>query len=226
MKTTKQLTELKITKSQIDRLAENLQLLLNENSFSENELAQALDIPVMTIRRIASKETVDPRISTLKLIADYFNVTVDSLIDGQKPVKKTNENAPRFIPILDWVTLSRITTFKDVNLLSWQEWHPIVLEPQYSLGESAFALESRPSMQPRFPKGTLFIIDPEEKPTDGDVILIKMKDSSELSLRELIIDPPKWQLQPVVAGSETLFYNSHQHEILGVVMLTMLYNKK
>lgn len=218
----------KITKSQVKKLSKNLRALLDEHRVSENDVAQALNIPVMTVRRIVSGETTDPRISTLKLFADYFTVTIDSLIesDGKKSITLTKKNLPHFIPVLDWKTAMNIKSIKDLDLTSWKEWHPIALGNQYLLSNDAFALASRPSMQPRFPIGTLFIIDPKEDPVDGDIILIQMRKDKNLSLRELIIDPPKWQLQPIIPGSEILFYEEKQQHIVGVVVLTMLYTRK
>ena len=203
-------------------------MLLDARGVSESEIAQSLSIPVMTVRRIVSGETGDPRISTLKLIADYFNVSIDSLLEDndQKSLNFMAKKMPQFIPVLDWKTAGNITSLKDIDLNAWKEWRPIVLSDSSSLSENAFALESRPSMQPRFPTGTLFIIDPNETPTDGDIVLIKMKTDGDLSLRELIIDPPRWQLQPVVAGSEVLFYNESQHQIVGIVILSMLHTRK
>lgn len=221
------LTELKITKSQIQTLAHNLRALLKQRDFSESEVAEKLDLPVMTIRRIVSGETTDPRISTLKLIADFFEVTIDSLIDtASKAAPLTNKNQPLFIPILDWTTATIMRSIKDINLHLWKDWHPVILGDQYSLDSGVFALKTRPSMQPRFPVGTLLIIDPNETPTDGDIVLVKLKKEKELSLRELVIDPPKWQLQPIIPGSEILFYEKSQHKIVGVVILTMLFARK
>jgi len=218
------LATVKIDKVQLKKLAMNLRTLLNERKLSENDIAQAINIPVMTVRRIVSGETADPRISTLTMIADYLNVSIDSLLEDHqsKSVLLMNKNLPRFVPILDWQTAEKIRTVKDLDLKSWKEWHPITLGDQYTLSNEAFALESRPSMQPRFPLGTLFIIEPNEKPADTDIVLVKINKENTLSLRELIIDPPKWQLQPVVNGSEMIFYDKKDHTIMGVTILTML----
>jgi transcriptional regulator with XRE-family HTH domain len=217
-----------INDSQLKKLAKNLRMLLNEHQVTEGEIAQSLAIPVMTVRRLVSGETTDPRISTVKLMADYFNVSIDSLIEDNtsNSISLMNKSMPQFVPILDWDTAARIKSIKEIDTKSWKEWYPIILGDQALLGNDAFALESRPSMQPRFPIGTLFIIDPNEMPMDGDIILIKMKTSGELSLRELIIDLPRWQLQPVIAGSDMLFYDNSQHHIAGVVVLTILYTRK
>lgn len=220
-------TELKPSKIQVQTLAKNLRSLLNARNISENEIAQSLDIPVMTIRRIVSGETADPRISTLKLIADYFDVSIDALMgNNEKSINLMTKKMPQFVPILDWEIAGNINSTKEINLINWKQWQPIVFGDNASLSENSFALESRPSMQPRFPKGTLFIIDPNETATDGDIVLIKIKNSKDLSLRELIIDPPRWQLQSIVTGSEVLFYDSSLHNIMGVVVLNMLHTRK
>jgi transcriptional regulator with XRE-family HTH domain len=221
-------TEFKITKSQISKLAKNLRALLSELKVSENDIAQSLNIPVMTVRRLVSGETTDPRISTLKLFADYFNISVDSLIEdhSNKSINITGKNTPQFVPILDWNTAAKITSVQELDLKSWKDWYPVILGDESSLSENAFALTSKPSMQPRFPLGTLLIIDSIETPIDGDLVLIQMKKDNELSLRELIIDPPKWQLQPVTPGSEILFYDKKQHRIAGIVILIMLHSRK
>jgi SOS-response transcriptional repressor LexA len=135
------------------------------------------------------------------------------------------KNKPRVIPILGWKEIEASESILDINLNSWNEWYPVVGEQKY-ISASTFAIESRPSMQPKFPLGTLFIINPDETPMDCDIILIRMRQEKELSLRELIIDPPKWQLQPIVTGSETLFFDEKKHEIVGVVVFTVLHKRK
>lgn len=222
-------TAIKFSKCQLQGLASNLSLLLKKNNLSEAELALALDIPSMTVRRLASGETVDPHISTLKKIANYFEVSIDSLIETKNIGNITtmrNKSMPIFVPILDWQTVSEIDSLGNLDLSSWQEWQPVVLGKQHSLGENAFALEGKPSMMPRFPMGTLFVIDPSVSPIDGDLVLIKMKQDSGLSIREISIDPPKWQLKPTIPGSETLFYAQSDHIIVGTVLLTVLYSRR
>jgi len=220
------ISELHIPRPQAEQLSANLKRLLKEHRISENELAQALNIPVMTVRRIVSGETTDPRISTLKLFADYFEISLDQLIQSSKTIQRFQQNATRSVPVFDWELISSHSSVQNIDLSSWNDWHTVITGNDISLGENTFALESKPSMQPRFPRGTLFIIDPSANPIDGDIILIKIKKDSTLTLRELAIDSPKWQLQPVIAGSETLSYDKSKHNIIGVVMLTLLYTRR
>lgn len=209
------------------QLADKLHALLKKHNLNANQVAQELGIPMMTIRRLISGETADPRISTLKLIADHFNVSIDSLLDEEtlSTLQPLNKAKPHFVPVLDWVIAEKMKSIKDLDLSNWKEWQPVSLNEQDGLGKNAFALESRPSMYPRFPQGTIFIFDPDIDPADGDIVLVKIKNN-ELTLRELSIDPPEWQLQPVVPGSKVLQYNEQDFEIIGINILTMLYNRR
>lgn len=201
---------------------------MDEHRVTESEVAQSLNIPVMTIRRLSSGETTDPRISTLKLVADYFKISIDSLVEDNtsKSISQIRRTTPQFVPIFDWETLTLIKSVSDINLKAWKKWHPVALGERTPLSNNVFAIESRPSLQPRFPTGTLLIVDPDESPTDGDIALIKMKADGNLSLRELIIDMPRWQLQPIVLGSETLFYDANQQQIMGIIVLTLMHYRK
>lgn len=223
----KPFSELKIDKSQILSLANNLQVLMKQRDISETDLARALNLPLMTIRRIVSGETVDPRISTLKLISDYFEVQIDRLLSEEKmpnEVKHNISSPPKSVPVLTWDIVCD-QDFLKKEIKCWDNWQPVATGESQSLGKRSFALPSKASMQPRFPLGSIIIIDPDEEPKDGDLLLVRM-DNTELSIRELIIDPPNWLLNPVVVGSDSIKFNKGSHYVVGIVVLTLLYTKK
>ena len=206
------------------RLAANLEALLKSRNLSTSKMAQILGIPMMTIRRLLSGETTDPRISTLKLIADYFGVSVNSLVeDLHLMTESSGQSKPFLVPVLDWQTAENCSASRNLN--NWAEWQPVALHEKNLINQNTFALKSRPSMYPRFPQGTVFIISPDVLPTDGDIVLVKMIKNNELTLRELTIDPPEWKLHPIVPGSVVLEYSQQEHKIVGVNILTMLYNR-
>lgn len=224
-----QALKIKIEKNESLGIAETLNNLLKSHNLNVNQLAQELNIPMMTIRRLVLGKTTDPRISTLKLIADYFNITIDSLIEwnNYEMIKSSREASPHFVPILTWDTVQNIKTIKELDLSNWKNWQPISLANNaFTIGANSFALESKPSMYPRFPQETLFIIDPNVHPADGDTVLVKIKESNEITLRELTIDPPEWLLQPLTTGSAVLHYSEIAHKIIGVNTLTILYNRR
>lgn len=209
------------------RLASNLHLLLKNRGLTENELAQALDIPLMTVRRIVSGETENPRVSTLKLIANYLKVSMDLLMGN--PDKTTlnlaQQHQPIYVPILDWEIAEKIASFKNMEGTSWSEWQPIPHPDSNQTYQDTFALKSLPSMHPRFPKGTLFILSPHLKPTDGDIVLIKIRQTGEIALKDLKIDPPEKNLVSLV-DAQVHPYKEKSFSIIGVVLLTLLFTKR
>jgi transcriptional regulator with XRE-family HTH domain len=207
-------------------LSNNLYILLKQHNLNISQISQLLDIPVMTIRRLLSGETEDPRISTLKLIADYFHVSIDFLIGEDSKLFLLAEKKVKsyLIPKISWDSLTTIH-HKDLFKLS-TEWESISLNNEEAISTKAFALESKPSMHPRFPRGTAFIIDPEPTAKDGDIVLIKFKENDDYAMKELIIDPPEWRLASLVSNSHTIHFQQDIHAIVGVVILTLLYNSR
>lgn len=202
-------------------LAQNLSLLIQKRNITPNQLAQALHIPLMTIRRLLSKETEDPRVSTLKAIADYFGVPIDFLVYDNAHLKTMLEQHIKSyrVPKLSWHDLARL------NTLSFDEtetFESVFISQRIST--KAFALTSKPSMYPRFTKGTIFIIDPETAPHDGDIVLVHFKKNDEYSLKSLLIDPPEMRLNSLVVDLSTIDFDEEAHEIIGVVVMTLLYH--
>src|SRR3990167_4059426 len=89
-------------------IAENIKKLMDARNLSELHLARDLGLSVMTVRRVISGETGDPRISTLSLIADYFQVSVDFLRQSYAmPFTIMKYNTPSFLPIFDCSNLTQ-----------------------------------------------------------------------------------------------------------------------
>ncbi len=216
------------TDCEMQKIASNLSNLMESRNMSVNQLADEVGLPMMTVRRLMLGTTIDPRVSTLKLITDYFNITLDSLLEKNNSalIGASKKALPFFVPILSWEITEKIKSIKELDLITWKEWQPISLNAGGIIGPNSFALESRPSMYPRFPQETLFIIDPDLQPNDGDIVLVKIKDNNEVTLRELKIDPPDWLLQPITVGSNIILFNKNNHKIIGINLLTILYNKR
>ena len=207
-------------------LASNLNNLLRERQLTVAKVADDLGMPLMTVRRLLLGETTDPRMTTLKALADYFGVSVDALYsDDHLSVAMHQPTSPQFVPVLSWDVLRETTDLQTLDLSRWPDWQPINLPDTNMAQQGLFALESRPSMYPRFPLGTLFIFDPHLKPQDGDIVLVRLPDH-DITLRELIIDPPDWQLQSISNTASPLHYQKDVHEMVAVNVMTFFYNRQ
>src|SRR5438045_1634384 len=65
----------------ISDISSVLKILLNRfENMSGSELAKRTGLPISTVNRILAGSVSDPRISTLKPLANYFGITVDQLL--------------------------------------------------------------------------------------------------------------------------------------------------
>ena len=209
-------------------LAKNLIRLLSEKGVSESELAKEIGLPYNTVKRLVDGVTTDPRLSTLREICKFLDVSVDALLgnDMQNNNSFTRESTPLTVPLFSWEQLADPSFISNINLAKWPHWYPIPPISNDGLNTGIYAVETRPSMQPRFPAGTILIVDPDIEPRDGDLVLVRMLEDNAISLREILIDPPTKQFMPIVKNSTILTYESSKHEITGVVVLNMLMRNK
>jgi len=208
-------------------LANNLTTLLLKHNLSINKFATLLNLPMMTIRRLLSGETTDPRISTLKIIAEYFKIPVDTLInahDTQDIIVNIQQHTYS-LPILTWEQLSHWHE-DQINFKQQHTTKYCTVHYPTALNQHAFAIESQPSMYIKYPKGTLLILDQTTTPADGDLVLIKLRDQNAFTLRELSIDPPNWHCLPITPHASCFNFSTEQHQIIAVNLLTMLYNHR
>jgi len=214
-----------LNQEQQSSIAENLTTLMKSKKITETKVSQDLNIPVMTVRRLLSGETMDPRVFTLKTIADYFNVSLDALVGTQRlmPHEMNQPSKPIFVPVFDW---DQAKDFNAIDLSNWKSWIPVTIRQDEQISQRAFALESRPSMYPPFQPGTIFIFDPDLKPSDGDLVLVNLRANHELTLRDLSIDPPDWTLRSVSQAANVLNFSKEEHDLIAVVVLTLFYNRK
>jgi SOS-response transcriptional repressor LexA len=200
----------------IDDLTNTLHRLMDERKITEAELARRTNIPQPTLHKILSGKTGDPRASTLKSLACFFGVTIDMLLTGSLPVSAaitTNSTKTQSIAIISWSDcLQANKLLLTLNSTNWDRW--ITTE---HTSTSAYALSSKPSMEPRFPKGSILIIDNKITPEDGDLIVTHFPGTSEATLRELSIDGPSKLLIPICKSSTPDILN-HDITVLGVLV--------
>jgi SOS-response transcriptional repressor LexA len=178
---------------QEDVLVANLHRLLHSHNLTEAMLARLTKIPQPTLHKILSGKTEDPRISTLQSLANFFGVTIDELYSSSPYTEDKASVGIQSLPIVSWSECLKGREFIDTLTPNiWDHW--LVIE--YS-GKDLYGLISKPSMEPRFPKGSTLIIDPQITPTDGDLVVVYYAGTQEATLRELSIDGPTKLLLPL-----------------------------
>jgi SOS-response transcriptional repressor LexA len=180
-----------------------LRQLLNEAGLKEAQLARQVNLPQTTINRLLLGGTLDPRANTLKPIADFFGITIGQLC-GFEPlppnrihgaVHLTNKSAWRFIPIIDW---DQVKSWLFVKKNMTPLVHKHFISTERFISDQSFALYSLSSMEPRFCKGSILIVDPKAEYKDGHFIVVAL-DGVSATVRKVIVD-----------GSDTLLKSFDQ----------------
>jgi DNA-binding Xre family transcriptional regulator len=70
------------------KLTDKLDLLMNEKGINRAELARESGIPYTTISSFYDKGTDNVKLSTLRKLADYFDCSLDYLVDDNVTEKK------------------------------------------------------------------------------------------------------------------------------------------
>lgn len=77
---------------------QKLQILLDEKDISQKQLADALNLHDSTVRNYV-RDLREPDFSTLKLIAGYFDVSLDYLLSFSKPYAGISDEEMEFLRI-------------------------------------------------------------------------------------------------------------------------------
>lgn len=198
-----------------DLLIVNLRELMKKNGLNEAELSRRTQIPQATVHKILAGKTGDPRASTLKTLSDFFGITIDELLSGN-PVATAEKNASvtaQSIPVISWKECTHSNQFTaSLTPTNWEKW--VVSE---FLSKHAYALSSKPSMAPRFPKDTILFIDPDTTPKDGDHVIVLYPDTDEATIREFSVDGPTQLLLPINPNME-ITKLTKRIKILGVLV--------
>ncbi len=172
-------------------LVHNIKRLMAAKGLNEATLAKRTSIPQPTLHKILSGKTADPRVSTLKLISEFFNISLDAVI-YTPPHEQFDlaingvKRQTKHIPIISWQQCvdaeNCLTTLSPNN---WEDWQIATVK-----SEKVVSLVSKSSMEPRFPKGTLLMLDLNAKPVDGDLVVVHYPNTDEATLRQLFLDGP------------------------------------
>ena len=205
----------------------DFQQALNELMESRNitaaKLSKGTNIPPPTISKLLSGVTEDPKISTIAIIAKFFSVSIDQLM-GITPLDKNNSNIHESVslPIISWkqsVSYKEILSSLDEE--NWEEW----VLTEKPLSELSFGLKTKHHLEPRFPIGSVLIVEPDLDVCEGDLVIVHYKDSSEATIREVIFDGSKKKFIHL-NGNYSLNNENIEATILGVVVKTVFSYKE
>ena len=167
-----------------------LKKLLFHRDMKPADLSREVNIPQPTIHRLITGKSSRPYQSSLKPIADYFDVSIEQLL-GEEPMAGEENEPPQNtvpttsqihqVPMVGWEHLTAINTLDTEN----HDKIPYL----GNIGDKGFAtIMQDSSMEPLFARDSLLIFDPERSAKDRSYVLVNLSGRKAAVLRQLIID--------------------------------------
>jgi len=123
------------------------------------------------------------------------------------------------VPLISWVTAGQWNEAIDnLHPGDAEEWR----ETTAKVSSSAFALRvegdsmHNPNGSPSIPEGSIIIVDPEMEATSGKIVVAKLNDTNQVTLKKLVIDGPHTYLKPLNPDHSVIKVNGNC-TIVGVV---------
>lgn len=196
----------------------NLEKLMIAFKLGDNELSEAIGLPSTTIWRLKKGETGDPTLSTLKMIARYFKVSIGQLV-CEEPLGPdlTDCGADRAIfskiPVLDWGQLIEseklLPSLTLQNHLSWT---------YTDTGPNTFGLiietEEYGSI---FPKNALVFVSHSKEKIDPVYVIVAEKKSKKTAIFKMITSIPDYLAHPTNTSMSFPFDES-RYKIIGYIL--------
>lgn len=184
---------------QYDKLSETLKRILFHKNMRSSDLARATGIPKPTAQRIVAGNCVNPHLSSLIPIADYFDITLEQLrglapIDWLSGIEQLKEFGVNQVPLLGWQDIKAGVSEEIIQLHAKAK--KILTESLVSTEAFALTLKDS-SMEPIFPANSLVIFDPQRGYKDRYYVLVKLAQYDEPLFRQLIIDAADLFVKPL-----------------------------
>ncbi len=217
---TKNIVAERDTKNVSDILSNKISYLMNRQNINRNSLARVIGLPVMTIKRLITGETADPRISTLKLLADHFGVSLDFLINPNAKLARyqITDNLIK-IPIIDWkiikncssnINVSNIVSHKN-NFIYYQTSNNEILKD-----DNLFAIESPDYALQK----SILVISTKTTPKHHDIVLLRNRHNNDLCFKIIIKDGDRIVLRSLTYLSHENIYNA-DYDFIGFNILKL-----
>lgn len=204
-------------------ISSNLKKLLARENINASTLGRTINVAQPSLHRLISGKNNNPTLSSLRPIADFFNVTVSQLI-GEDTLNFDGSNSSRtvlsYVPLIDWTDLVAVANG------SGDPQSKETVSTDASVSEQAYAFEvNHGGLEPTFPKGSKVVIDLNRDYSHGDFVLVVGANEGQPQIRQIVSDGADIYLRspnPVLSQMK-MNQLTADDQVLGVVVQVKSY---
>jgi SOS-response transcriptional repressor LexA len=196
----------------LERLSQNLNILMKRARVTTNALARQTNIPASTIKKLRNSSSINPTLSTLIPIANYFSLSIERILhDDFSASSTTSITKPDVyhLPIIAWEESIHWPHKKQTT-----KYKEIITE--YRFSELAFVLRIENNENMPFLCPSILLIEPSIQPTNNDFVLAYINGQTPTLKQFLQEDGSTW-LKSLKISSHILPIKNDSR-ILGVVV--------
>lgn len=209
-----------------EKLSLNLYRLMSISNINPSQLHKNTNIPKSTLSRMLTNKEVNPTISTLIPIANFFSVTINQLL-GIDPLPNESSigayaekrNNWTEVPIIDW---ELATTWSTKNIETKKS---SAISTDIEISAGSFALKINDEDLEGFLQGSILIIDPKINPVSRDYIIVHKKGQKSASFKQLLLHEGEKYLKPLNKEFKTTEFDN-TYKLIGVMVQVRMDWKK
>lgn len=193
-------------------------LMKVSGDLSGTELARRVELPSATVNRLITGSVQDPRISTLTVIAKYFNISFDQLLGYAPLPKQFNLSHSRFtysfqMPIFELHQIHNKLDNED-EAAGRMTWHS---NDNYQHGQLFAVKLEQANFEPVFLKGSTLIAHRSLAPQINDYVLVSIQ-GKEATIRKYYAEAGETYLYPLRTELPVINAKQESVKILGVIL--------
>lgn len=198
---------------------ENLKQLMEFHKMGDTELSEKTTIPALTIYRIKTGYNSDPKVSILRKLAKFFDITIDQLIDNEPlllaPSFANNKKQTFKVPILSW---KQVFNFDEVITSITEKTHTLWVYTDQVSSRQSFALKIESDHYGTlFPQGSIVLIDYAAPIENAGHFFVLDKPAKEGSIVKIVrMMSERYMIHPV-NQAVCIKLDEKTHSIIGVV---------
>lgn len=179
--------------------------LRQANNIKQAELARAINVSQATMSEYETGK-YEPDIETLKKIADYFDVTVDYIVGGNRVSRKYGVKIPVYRAVAAGIPIEAIE-----DIVDYEE-----IEPELAATGEFFGLRIKgSSMEPRICEGDVVIVRKQDDADTGDTAIV-LVNGYEATCKRIKKDGHGIALIPNNPSYEVKYYSAEEISSLPV----------
>lgn len=196
-------TDNEIGSKELACLAHNLNNLMRDKSVDTKQLSALTGVSISLLNAL-KRGNGNPTLGTLIALANFFDVSIDSLILSD--VRKRGTVA--IIPIYE------IQVAHETNQHVVKKSIYLKIEEEKSSSHYAIQLDNS-SLMPFFDKGSIFLISKDDKYSDGDMVLVRINNEYNV-FRKVFVKNKGLLFQYISLDAELHSYDDYH--IIGPVI--------